>query len=207
MSGFRLILLACTQCGAPLAAEADDVVYYCTACRSGFTVDETSGGLTRVETSFVSLPHGVAARYLPFWLLPARVEITHREGGGGGLQRIASALFGGSAEAPTSTSAFLIPAFEAPLAQATALASRYSQSAPNLGELLAERLTGGRYGVEDAKKLAHHTLIAAEADRPDTLKDLAYRIDFGPARLLGVPFVRRGDVLVDALFGLPAGRG
>lgn len=48
------------------------------------------------------------------------------------------------------------------------------------------------------------SLISAEAAKPDTLTQLRYRIDFGEARLLGVPFVGQPGALRDAFFGLPA---
>jgi hypothetical protein len=211
--GYRLLPLDCPQCGAGLAAEGEDVVYYCTACRSGFRLregEEAAGAgddpLARVEVAFVTLPGGIAARYLPFWLLPARVALAERKSSGGSLRGLLRMFTGGPSEtgSPAGEGTFAVPAFAAPLAEVAALAARYTQALPRLGERLGERLTGGTTGVEDARKLAHFTLIASEAEKPDTLQDLRYTIDFGPARLLGVPFVDRGGRLVDAHFGLAA---
>jgi hypothetical protein len=54
---------------------------------------------------------------------------------------------------------FAVPAFAAPLAEVTALATRYTRELPQLlargGERLGERLTGGRLAPADAEKLAH----------------------------------------------------
>lgn len=221
MSAFRLQVLACPRCGAPLAAEGDDVVYYCTACASGFRLRaegdaaapasgagaETRGGeaLVGVEVSFVTAPGAVVARHLPFWLLPAKVAIAQREAAGGTAAGLLRFFFGGgeagAAGGPVAGS-FAIPAFEAPLPTLTELALRYTQALPRLGEKLGERLTGGRLSAADAEKLAHFTLIAAEAAKPDTLRNLVYTIDFGAPSLLGVPFVARGDRLADAAFGI-----
>lgn len=209
--GYRLLPLDCRRCGAALAAEGEDVVYYCTACRSGFRLREgeeaegpSGDPLEPVEVGFVTLPGGVATRYLPFWLLPARLTLAERKSSGGSLRGLLRFFTGGEAEtgSPPGEGTFAIPAFAAPLAEAAALASRYTQALPRLGEKLGERLTGGTTGVEDAKKLAHFTLIASEAEKPDTLQALRYSIEFGPARLLGVPFVDRGGRLADAHFGL-----
>ena len=79
---------------------------------------------------------------------------------------------------------------------------RYTQALPNLGEKLGERLIGGSYGVEDARKLAHYALVASEIDKPDTLTALRYDIEFARESLLGVPFVRRGSRVEDAVFGV-----
>ena len=67
-----------------------------------------------------------------------------------------------------------MPAFHAPLPSVATLVRRYTEKLPELGEKLGERLLGGRYGVLDAKKLAHYALIASEVEKPDTLKQLRY---------------------------------
>jgi hypothetical protein len=229
----RLLRLACPQCGSQIAAEGEDVVYYCVSCRSGFVLDpQAAAGLAPVEVAFVTAPAAAAGRWLPFWALPARITLHEREGSRGLLDGIAALLGGGdgSGAGGTTEGTFAIPAFAAPLAELTALAARYTQAlpklgarpagrgtdgapsidsdtarrSPRLGERLGERLTGGRLTVADAEKLAHFVLIAAEAGKPDTLKDLRYTLAFGPPRLLGVPFVRQGESWVDAHFGLPA---
>ncbi len=82
----------------------------------------------------------------------------------------------------------------------TELTRRYTEAFPELGERLGEHLVGGRYSEEDAHKLAHFALIASEVSKPDTLKNLRYDIEFGSSRLLGVPFIRQDDRLVDAIF-------
>jgi hypothetical protein len=209
-AGLRLIRLDCAACGAPLAAEGDDVVYYCTACRTGFRLreEEAEGaqGLERVEVAFVALPGATASRHLPFWLLPARVSFAERQAAGGSFAGLVRFFTGGASEtgSPPGEGTFAIPAFAASLGEVTALARRYTEGLPRLAERLGEKLTGGCRSVADARKLAHFTLIASEAEKPDTLKSLSYTINFGAPRLLGVPFVDRGGRLVDAHFGLPA---
>lgn len=208
-AGFRLLVLDCPGCGAPVGADGEDVVYYCTACRSGYRLSAEKGpgreALAPVEVAFVALAGKVAQRYLPFWLLPARATLHQRQAAGGGFRGLLGFFLGegGEGQGP-GEGTFVIPAFDSPLAHATALARRYTEAFPQLGERLGEKLTGGCYGVEDAEKLAHFTLIASEAEKPDTLQDLHYEIVFGVPRLLGVPFVEQGGRLYDALFNLPA---
>ena len=216
--GFRLRLLSCANCGAPLAAEGQDVVYYCTACYSGFrlgTVGDggrpgaqgpSAEGLVPVEVSFVSLPHAAAERYLPFWLLPGTVSnLRTDKGGSSAFQGLLGLVTGGGA--PTGGESreitFAVPAFEASLEVLTRLGERYTSAFPELGERLGEKLTGGRLSPEDAEKLAHFTLIASHVERPGVLRGLSYELSFGPPRLLGVPFVKRGAGLADAVFGIP----
>ena len=209
MDTLRLVLLKCSQCGAPLAAEGSDVVYYCTACRSGFRLEGEGEGerLVPVTVEFVSAPHVAASRYLPFWLLPAKVTIQQRDAAGGAIQGLMRLFTGGGEEGLGQGEVrFAIPAFRAPIDTITELALRYTEALPHLGEKLGEKLTGGTLSPEDAGKLAHFTLIAAEAAKPDTLKNLAYHIDLGPPSLLGVPFVEKEGRLVDGVFGVEASR-
>ncbi|MGE5233036.1 MAG: hypothetical protein ACM3OB_02910 [Acidobacteriota bacterium] len=203
MSGLQLVPLACPSCGAGVEAGAADVVYYCSACRNGYLYGDRTTPLRPVDVAFVTVPGKAISTYLPFWLLPATVRILARPtSGGAGVMR---ALFGGGEPVPGAESQgiFALPAYDLPLGSLLALAQRYTQALPTLGERLGERLRGGRLTVEDAQKLAEYVLIADEAQKPDTLTGLRYELRFGPPRLLGVPFVLTpAGGRVDALFGL-----
>lgn len=196
MSDFELLPLACPSCGAPLAAEEDDVVFYCTACRNGYRLDETARPpLVPVPVSFLAVPERAAERHLPFWVLPARLEVHDRSAAGGALRAIVS-LFTGGDELPAGGAVFAVPAFRLPLDAACRLASRYTRLLSTPGEapaeLLGERLTGGVYTPGDAETLAEYTLLAGEVAKSDTLRDISYTLDFGEPRLVGVPFERAG---------------
>ncbi len=202
--GYRLLTLDCPQCGAPLAAEGEDVLYYCTACYSGFRLDSQSEELKPFEVSFVALGDRVADEYRPFWRLPASIEIETNAAVGSPLSPIARFFFG---DRPATghdpgQGIFVIPAFATPLAKATDLATRYTTALPQLGERLGEKLLGGIYSLEDAHKLAHFTFITSEVDKPGTLRDLHYKIHFKEPSLLGVPFTRDGKRWKDSIFGL-----
>lgn len=209
---FELVVLDCPQCGAPLAAEEEDLVYYCTACHSGFRVPEAGeeGGegaakrLVPVEVSFLATPAQPADLHLPFWLLPAQVEIVERKGSGDLFRGLLRFFMGSDEETAAGEGTFAIPAFRASLQRVVALAQRYTFERPATGELSRERLLGGTCTVADARKLAEYVLIASEARKPDMLEELRYRISFGPARLLGVPFKQQKDRRWDLFFDLPA---
>jgi hypothetical protein len=218
---FELVVLDCPKCGAPLAGDDEDLVFYCTACRSGFRVPEGEAGetpsqpesrsepgsdrLVPVEVSFLASPAQPPDLHLPFWLLPAEVEILQRKGSGGMFRGLFRFFLSGRKESGSAPGegTFAVPAFRTPLKRAVELGMRYTFESPEQGELPRERLTGGCQTVEDARRLAEFMLIASEARKSDTLEELRYRLDFGPPRLLGVPFVRRDDALWDVFFGLP----
>ncbi len=202
-AGYELVPLDCPSCGAAVQAEGEDVVYYCTACRNGYRFDLDDKALVPMEVAFVSLPNVAVELYRPFWLLPATIEVLERDAAGGGFRGLMGFFLGGGDDQRSGgQGTFAVPAFHAPLRTVAALARRYTEKLPELGERLGERLTGGRYGVLDAKKLAHYALIASEVEKPDLLKKLRYTIAFGEPRLLGAPFVRRDGKVVDALFGI-----
>lgn len=205
-SDFELVPLDCPQCGASLDADSEDVVFYCVACRSGYRFDEESRRLQRLEVAFVAASHVAARRYAPFWALDARVRIEQRTAGGVDpvqwLTRFFSADDSPAEAHSQGKGTFIVPAFDAALDATLELTRRYTAALPQLGERLGEKLTGGCYGVGDARKLAHFAVIAAEVEKRDTLRHLRYRIDFGDSRLLGIPLVMEGETWKDGLFGI-----
>ena len=202
--GFGLVPLECPTCGAALAASGEDVVYYCTACRNGYRYQPEEPHLARLEVLFVAAANIAAERYLPFWVLAAQVEVRNRRAGRT-MPDLFQALFGGGGgrgRTPTGDVQFVVPAFQADLDSTVELARRYTREFPSLGERLGERLVGGCYGVDDARKLAHFAVLAGEIDEPDVVKSIEVSIRFGDARLLGVPFVRAGDGWQDAIYAI-----
>ncbi len=206
-SEFRLVPLDCPTCGSAVQAASIDVVFYCVSCRNGYRFDDDRNTLEPVDVAFVAASHIAAHDYRPFWLLPAEVEIRRRGRGRtasytGILRSLLGGSGGGRPVGRGGKGTFAVPAFQAPLEATTRLVRRYTEALPELGEKLGERLLGGCYGVEDAQKLAHFALIASEIEQPDVLRSLDYRIRFGSARLLGVPFSQHGESWEDAIFGI-----
>jgi len=200
---FRLVPLDCPTCGAGIQALGEDVVYYCTACRNGYLLDQSDWSLRRLETAFVATAHIQVQEYRPFWLLPAKVDIHQHQAGSGGFTGILSAFFGGERTFyDGGQGIFAVPAFQTSLEAVTRLVRSYTEALPELKEKLGERLLGGCYGRRDAEKLAHYALIATEVEKPKVLLDLKYEIEFGEPRLLGVPFTKKTDATMDALFGI-----
>jgi len=200
---FALIPLDCPTCGAGIHAEGEDVVYYCTACRNGYLLDEVDWSLRLVETSFVAGAHIQAEEYKPFWLLPMRVDILDRQAKGGGFTGILRTFLGQEpAHHGSGEGVFAVPAFQASLESVTRLVRSYTEALPELKEKLGERLLGGCYGRRDAEKLAHFALLATEVEKPDTLLDLKYEMEFGEPRLLGVPFYKKSDSTLDSIFNI-----
>jgi hypothetical protein len=197
--GFALVPLDCPTCGAALAAAGEDVVFYCTACRNGYRYQLEEPHLAPLEVMFVAASNFAAERYFPFWAIEAQFEVRRQTGRS--LQSLVGAFFKGGDSPGPGKGTFVIPAFQADLDATLELIRLYTHELPKLDQLLGEKLTGGRLDVEDAKKLAHFAVIAAEVDRGGVLRSLDYSMSFGSARLLGIPFAREGDGWKDAVYG------
>ncbi len=202
-NGFELVPLDCPTCGAALAAAGEDVIFYCTACRNGYRYQAELPHLARLEVQFIAASNVTAERYMPFWVLEAHVELGSRQAGRS-MPSLIQSVFGGRGGSSVGDVEFVVPAFQIDLDATVELARRYTRELPGLGEKIGERLIGGCYGVEDARKLAHFAVVAGEVDKPDTLRNLEYSIRFGGSRLLGVPFAREGENWKDAVFGIRA---
>ncbi len=201
--GFSLVPLECSSCGASIAAEGLDVVYYCTACRNGYRYDAQAGNLVPVEVDFLVRADVAAAVYKPFWVLAVEIEIPYREADSAMFSGLLDFFVGSDRGGRGPIAGELaVPAFHVEIARAVELCQRYSAEALQARTKLGERIVGGRFDVDDAQKIARYAVIATEVDKPDLLRDLEIRIEFGQARLLGVPFVEQGGVTKDAFFHL-----
>ncbi|MEM7480569.1 MAG: hypothetical protein AAF481_05305 [Acidobacteriota bacterium] len=193
--GFRLVTLECPNCGEALAGEAEDVIFYCVACRSGFRIENDT--LLPVTVHFAALRHQAAEGWLPFWTLPVRVDIRQRDASGGFLR---SLMGGGDGD---SVSRLVVPAFRLPVERAVEAVLRLSRDLDAADERLGEHLVGGNVDVDDARTLARYCLHAAEARKADMLKNIDLVVEFGSAGLVGVPYRTAGGRRVDALLGVP----
>lgn len=201
--GFSLVPLECESCGASISAEGQDVVYYCSACRNGYRYDPHVGGLASVEVDFLSRPDVEVDLYKPFWLLPAKIEIAHRDAKSATFSGILDFFFGSDRDGEGSGSGrFAVPAFQVAIGRAIDLCRRYSAEMPRTRTKLGERLVGGIYDVTDAQKMARYAVMASEVDKPDLLRDLRIEIEFGQPGLIGVPFVENAGVIKDVFFNL-----
>lgn len=203
---FRLVPLDCPTCGASVQAEGADVVYYCVACRNGYSFDDEAQALAPLDVAFIVAPQVAARKYAPFWALEATVVISERRAAGARpaewLSRFFSSGGGETGDSRGGRGVFVVPAFHTNLASTLELTRSYTRAFPGLGEKLGEKLTGGCYGADDARKLTHFAVIAAEVDKRDTLQQLRYQIEFGDVRLIGVPLVLDGKIWKDGLFGI-----
>lgn len=198
---FSLLPLDCSACGAAMAADGLDVVFFCSACRNGYRFEPTTGGLIPLDVEFVVRPDLEVDEYKPFWLIPAEVQIQGRAAKTGGFSGILGRIFGdGTPANRTAATVFAVPAFKLEISRAVELTRRYTADLPQERTGLGERLVGGCFDVEDAHKIVHYAVIATEVDRPDLLTQLRYRIDFGEPRLLGVPFANESGMRRDARF-------
>lgn len=200
---FELVPLDCPSCGESLQAEGLDVVFYCTACRNGYRFDGVLGRLESIEVEFLIRTDIADPTYKPFWVLPVDIEVPFRDADSEIFQGLLEFLVGPSHSGRGAVSSELaVPAFRVGISRAVELCRRYSAELPQSRTKLGEKLTGGIFDVEDARKIAHHAILVGEVEKPGVLRDIEIRAQFGTPRLLGVPFVEQGGSIKDAYFHL-----
>lgn len=178
----RLIALKCLQCGFPLPVEPDEIACACPQCGQAARLEGdalVAQPVTWAEPrAEVSVP-----RWLQFWALPGQVSITRRETEG----------FGGSSGGDPlwqKATRLWIPAFGLSLDLAKAWGAGLTRTQPALrpGPVPpGAPLRGCVVGLEDARKLADFVVLSIEAERPDMLRSIEFKLPEGTPELWALP--------------------
>ena len=168
--------LVCPNCGWALPPEADDVVFFCGSCQRAWQVDGIDLTEMPYEIAEVGGPRTGDPVHLPFWRLD-----------------------------PAAGDSAWMPAFRCRrLKILHDLALRFTRKPPVYQAATGERPSarGCFYDAEDAALLARFT-AAGRRRTPDAVQAAAADEPvFARARLVWIPFERRGRSLLDPYSGL-----
>ena len=178
----ELVPLECRRCRSRLPAEPAEVAWLCSSCGQGQRLDEKAE-LQTVDVRFAKAREGQPVRWLPFWVMPARVQIVERSSYG-------------RDQAPDPRWAepqqFVLPAFDTLPEEAGKWGARFLREPVRLEAGPAEALSGVTVTPEEAQALAEFVVLTIEAERRDKIKSVRALLDFGEAELWCLPFAGSG---------------
>ncbi|MEW6308512.1 MAG: hypothetical protein AB1492_05645 [Bacillota bacterium] len=176
-----------------MAAKPGEVAFLCKQCGVGCEAVDDELVQVPVEFAVPKRDPGALACYLPVWVFAAQLKLSRQSAG--------FSLFGGRNSGEYDLK-FYVPAFAGGLATLKQLGAGLTRKQPEYDTILRQQLAGIALRREDAKRVADYLLITIEAEKPDMLQGLTYSLELSQAKLLGIPCVRQGDKLKEALTGL-----
>lgn len=179
----KLILLRCPNCVQLLTPENDDVVFMCTNCFAGVSIDES--GLGIIDVRFALPPKGEprAEQWLPFWVYKGQVQISRRDTQGRSDSKASEEQWAGSQR-------LYVPAWEMSMQVAQEIGSRLITSRPSIR--IIERpadayMAPAVVTPDEALGLLEFIVLAIEARRRDWLKALEFNIEANKPELWAMP--------------------
>jgi hypothetical protein len=140
--------------------------------------------LQSVDVHFAKPREADNLRWLPFWVMPVRVQIAERQSYG-------------RDQAPEarwdSPQRFVLPAFDTTPEEAAKWGARFLREAVQLEAGPVGTLSGVTVTPEEAQALAEFVVLTLEAERRDKIKSLRAVLDFGEVELWCLPFAAAGS--------------
>lgn len=198
----KLVALRCPECNEALSAKDEHIVVTCERC--GTAVRLGDQGLSRVSVSYARPKSGTRSiRWRPFWVFHGRVHIHRRdaEEGGSGMAKVLGLLNLGHGSGDDRLAIWegprdlYVPAWEMSPQAAKGLGGNLIHSQPSLEHVpqpTDARFTPATLTPEDALKMLDFIVLSIEAQRPDWLENLAFKLEVGEPALWALPFDNTG---------------
>lgn len=193
----KLVALRCPECNEALAAENEHIVVTCERCGTSVRIGDQ--GLSRVSVSYARPESGSrTVRWQPFWVFHGRVHIQRRDakGSGSGVAQVLGLLnlVSGSDDKPLINWAeprdLYVPAWELSPQAAKEMGGNLVHRQPSLERVPQPpdaRLSPATVTPDDALKMLEFIVLAIEAQRPDWLENLDFRLEVGEPVLWALP--------------------
>lgn len=156
----------------------------CPQCKTAVFFSDQ--GLQAIPVTYGAPEAGAsAAEWYPFWLLPARVEITSRSVQSGNRTDAEMAQRFWAEQRP-----MFVPAWDLPARAARELGSRMLHEKPAYRAIDRPESAGMHVATidpDDARKLLEFIIVTVEANRRDWLRDLQFQVEVGTPQLWALP--------------------
>ncbi len=173
-----LVPLFCTQCKAPVPAQAGEIAWVCQQCQQGLLLDEDKGLLPYTLYFHAAIQPGSVG--LPYWIASGAVRLNRKIYGFGSSENEAARLW-------AEPRLFFVPAYTCPLDKMLQIAPRMLLQPPKLQAGPLARFAPVTLSMADIQPLTEFIVMGIEAGRKDKLKELNLSVTLGAPQLWVLP--------------------
>lgn len=175
----ELIALKCFKCETPVPAAPDEIAWVCTRCGQGLMLDEVKGVSAQVFHFVAGIQPGKKGN--PFWVTGGNLHLNRQTFGTFGKKDDEAAQFWG---APRR---FFIPAFACDLETTLNLGTALLRNPPRLTEGDPAPFLPITVSPQDIYPLAEFIVVALEAERKDSIREISFTLELRGAELWVLP--------------------
>jgi len=158
-----LVALVCTQCKAPLPAQAGEIAWACPQCQQGLLLDENNGLRPFTINYSAQIPAGAVG--LPYWVAAGSVRLNRKVYGFGNNENDSLRFW-------NEPRRFFVPAYACPLDKVLEIGPRLVLQPPALQPGPAARFAPVVTPSADIQPLVEFIVMGLETSRKDQLKEL-----------------------------------
>jgi hypothetical protein len=175
----ELIALKCPRCETPLPAAPDEIAWVCARCGQGMILDEGKGVSAQSFHFAASLQPGKQG--YPFWVAGGNLRLNRETYGVFGKKDDEAAQFWATPRR------FFIPAFACDLERTLHLGATLLHAPPRLVEGSPAPFLPVTVSPKDIFPLAEFIVVALEAERKDSIREVNFTLELRGAELWVLP--------------------
>ncbi len=175
----ELIALKCLRCETPIPAAPDEIAWVCQRCGQGLLLDEVKGVSSQAFNFAAGIPQGKVGN--PFWVVGGNLRLNRQTYGAFGKKDEEAAEFWA---APRR---FFIPAFTCDLETTVNLGTALLRNPPRLAPGTPVPFLPVTVQPQDIFPLAEFIVVAIEAERKDSLREISFTLELRAAELWVLP--------------------
>jgi len=175
----ELIGLKCFKCETPVPAAPDEIAWVCARCGQGLMLDEVSGVASQAFNFATGIPEGKKGN--PFWVAGGNLRLNRQTYGSFGKKDNESAEFWAQPRQ------FFVPAFACDLETMVNAGVALLRNPPNLAAGNPAPFLPVTVLPQDVYPLAEFIVVAIEAERKDSIKQIDFTLELRAPELWVLP--------------------
>lgn len=175
----ELIALKCLRCETPIPAAPDEIAWVCQRCGQGMILDEGKGVSPQTFRFAAGIQPGKKGS--PFWVVGGSLRLNRETYGAFGKKDDEASQFWAVPRR------FFIPAFACDLETTLQFGAGLLRTPPSLSEGSTAPFLPVTVSPKDIYPLAEFIVVALEAERKDSIRQIDFTLELRNAELWVLP--------------------